>query len=114
MFAHTVTIGRNIGDKPMDRETWEHFQKAVLNTLKYAFSPRQIEWHEIHFGRGEWNGVREDSAKITLFTSVPFPEDLRKSFLKETPFFGALSTYARIYGQDAVAFTTGKSTLIRK
>ena len=105
MFSYTATIGRNVGTEPMTITDWEQFIEDVkADMLMFAVeSAIHVESVEIHRGKGTWEGVEEESAKITLLTPAQSdnPGILRRY----------LSENARQYGQDAIALTIGVSEL---
>ena len=86
----TITIGRNIGDKPMDNSTWINFQTESFNVLAtHAQVDGQIF---IGDGVGIWGYVHEDAhAYIVLADKVDQPA-LRKD----------LASLATKYQQDAI------------
>ena len=60
---------------------------------------------EVHYGKGVWEGVEEESAKITLLAEFELDErglSTLRNYLSEN---------ARQYGQDAIALTIGTSEL---
>lgn len=102
MHVITVTIGRNVGNIPMSLTLWEQF-KGDVEADMLAAVPSDIV--ETHFGTGVWDGVEEESAKITLLRhSEPTAAMLAK-------LRAYLSKSARHYGQDAIALTIGQSEL---
>lgn len=98
----TVTIGRNIGSEPMDSDRWEAFQEDIRTILGQGVG-RESSWIETHYGVGEWDGVREESAKITIL-------DADKSHMIGV--HAPLRQVCETYGQDAVALATGLSILV--
>ena len=86
MFSYTATIGRNVpvtdptlpqrddvtGERiqaPMTLTRWEQFVEDVKADMLHAI-PSDI--CELHRGKGVWDGVEEESAKITLLRHFPF------------------------------------------
>lgn len=118
MLSYTATIGRNFSDshpltglrgKPMTLSAWERFIKDVevdmVRTLLGATGDIS-GLAEVHRGKGEWNGVTEESAKITiLMDGAALPRDVHA-------LHSLLSQLAREYGQDAIALTLGHSILL--
>lgn len=117
MFSYTATIGRNFSpthplpglqSKPMTLSAWERFAEDVQADMVKYLQAGQVEpvTVEVHYGRGEWNGVTEESAKITVlrndYADADYLTDLRYS----------LEILASDYGQDAIAFTVGTSELL--
>lgn len=108
MFSYTITIGRNVGTEPMSAERWEDFIEDIkADMLLFAAeSAIHVESVEIHRGKGTWEGVEEDSAKITILTPAQSDNtDILRHYLSET---------AWLYDQDAIALTIGMSHLIEK
>ena len=70
MFSYTATIGRNVGTEPMTITDWEQFIEDVRSDmLRFAVeSAIHVESVETHRGKGTWEGVEEESAKITILT----------------------------------------------
>ena len=102
MFSYTATIGRNVGTEPMSLTLWKQFEEDVQADMLTAL-PSDIV--EVHYGKGVWDGVEEESAKITLLRhaeATPDMLDQLRNYLSEN---------ARHYGQDAIALTIGVSEL---
>lgn len=55
----SVTIGRNIGTKPMSTGRWTNFQWCVVDQLWLQPHPTYT------YHTGEWEGVAEESVTIT-------------------------------------------------
>jgi hypothetical protein len=98
----TVTLGRNIGSEPMPEWQWDAFTLDVRKALS-ANTTGPDRFSETHTGTGQWQGVTEESRKITVHAvEVILSEGLR----------ARLWDLARHYGQDAVALTIGETHLI--
>lgn len=117
MHVYTATIGRNyssthplegLRDEPMTISAWEAFIEDVTADMRNSAEPNNIEAVEIHRGKGVWQGIEEESAKITLLLKSALPEDGERSL---NVLRGYLSENARHYGQDAIALTVGVSEL---
>lgn len=108
MYSYTATIGRNVGETPMSDSDWETFIDDVTSDMSNSAWPNQIEAVEIHRGKGSWQGIEEESAKITVLLKSALPEDGERSL---NMLRGYLSENARLYGQDAIALTIGVSEL---
>tara|TARA_R110002020_G_scaffold404912_1_gene614957 strand:- start:4038 stop:4358 length:321 start_codon:yes stop_codon:yes gene_type:complete len=104
MYVYTVTIGRNVGDIPMRDIAWSTFEDQI-NALMASYVENGSVV-EMHSGTGGWNGVSEDSTKVTLITEHPLT-DRKLADLKR-----GLAYYAAQYTQDAIALTIGQSELI--
>lgn len=103
-----VNIGRNYGKSavgpwygtPMPLELWDEFVTDVLNILDQyrEHSDMGDEDPVVHRGTGVWDGVREDSAHISLFHEGGFDLDGIR---------GQLRRLKNEYGQDAIALIVG-------
>ena len=98
MTTATVSIGRNVGDKPLSPDRWLAFKYAVRQCLG--------EDATVHVdgatSLGEWQGMSEESA--TWVADIT-PE--RASVLGRH-----LAKVALEYGQDAIALTLGETRLV--
>ena len=102
MYSYSVTTGRNVGETPMSDIDWDTFVSDVTEELAY----HMIEGDdilEIHRGQGSWQGVVEDSAKVTLMSE----ERINVERLKNR-----LCRIARANMQDAIALTIGECELV--
>lgn len=98
MTTVVVSIGRNVGDVPLSDEHWLAFQDEV----RHALSMGTLYVDAAH-SRGEWLGVAEDSATFVADDFTPYSVGLVSD---------ALAVIGGRYGQDAVAVTTGETTLV--
>ena len=103
--AITVSIGRNVRVagkiEPMPINRWTRFVAGV-------------EWLvEVHaqgtrfttaYGRGEWDGVEEESVVVTGEVAASRIDEVIRPWL---------AYLAREYGQDAIALTVGTTDLIK-
>jgi len=103
----TITIGRNIGSKPMSDFMWAAFKEIIKVYLEESFDSKGTNLVEVHEGTGSRAGIEETSAKLTVATS--FLNVTQKQLHQLTM---QLATIAAIYGQDAIAMTVGESTLV--
>ena len=126
MYSYTATIGRNLtsfvyderdthqdGEPtrvqvPMSEQNWADF----VDTIEAHFAGLILDWQdadavvETHRGTGIWDGVEEESAKITLLSSGTMnPTELGQTRV-------LLNKLANKYNQEAIAFTIGESELI--
>lgn len=104
MQSITVTIGRNVGSTPMNRKKWSNFIDCVQEVFA-AITP-DPSWIELHLGSGTWEGVTEDSAKVTLLIGDLNQDDL--DYLRVN-----LRRLARMFKQDAIALVVAESQLIK-
>ena len=112
MYSYTATIGRNCSNslavppsmrgQAMTLTRWEQFIEDVEADMLHAI-PSDLA--EIHRGKGVWDGVEEESAKITLLRHSKATDDMIDELRR------LLSENARQYGQDAIALTIGTSEL---
>jgi hypothetical protein len=104
-----VSIGRNDSNGRMDDDHWDHFQqdvKDVIITSIYAPHPNlpalSLEPKiETHYGEGEWEGVKEESAHLSLY--FPTPAGVAAHRVREM-MDQDLSRLAYDYDQDAIAY----------
>lgn len=116
MHTYTATIGRNISaahptraHQPLTLTEWEDFILAVVEDMRASAETSSYGAEmtiEVHRGKGMWNGVEEESAKIALLVEESLTDHAYAMLL------GCLKFDARQYGQDAIAFVTGESELI--
>lgn len=100
-----INIGRNVGTEPMDAVTWAEFIEEARVALAEAADPADSAapcWHyeatQVHRGTGEWGGVREDSAHVSLFVEGGVHVGYLRRWARDA---------AATYGQDAIAIVTG-------
>lgn len=108
MYVYAVTIGRNVKawGAPMHDGMWETFQDTISELM--AAYAQEDDFLEIHHGTGEWEGVPEDSTKVTLLRNEPLEEhDLDAIRYR-------LRLEATLFGQEAIALTIGQSELIER
>ena len=123
MYSYTATIGRNFSNthsnfdvqgEPMILSAWSGFAEDVTKefhvtiektrkTDGYAWDENTEFRIETHYGKGTWDGVEEESAKISVLSDQPLTH---LSYLRQ-----ALANLAEEYGQDAIALTIGTSEL---
>ena len=101
MYSITVTIGRNVSDVPMPEQRWEEFEQDVQELLSRA-TGASIETHR---GVGSWEGVVEESTKVTLLADNPLNVNI--GYIRVN-----LADLVRLYDQDAIALTIGESELV--
>lgn len=95
-----ASIGRNIGSEPMSKRDWTRFLNDVADAIR-----AQGESPEVHFGTGTWEGVTEESARITVYRDrMPDPYAL-------LTITDRLATLAGRYGQDAIGLVVSESIL---
>lgn len=100
----TVTIGRNVGPLPLDDAEWLGFQEDVRDALHVWLNVpyRDIETHA---GRGEWDGVAEESMKFSAL--VPDYDGTGYPQLR-----AQLAIIRDAFRQDAIALNVGVSELV--
>lgn len=94
----TITIGRNVGNIPLDSRSWERFRQSVSDALTAGSAET---WAQATYV-GAWEGVSEDAA-IWL---AAVPAD-RLGALR-----AALGALASLYRQDAIGLTVGTGELV--
>lgn len=94
----TITYSRNKGDERMPSDEWNAFHDDVRRVLSTADA---ITFADAAY-RGRWEGQYED-ARITL---AQVDDDL-VPLVRST-----LTDLARVYGQDAIGFTSGEGELL--
>lgn len=105
-----VTIGRNVsngdpgpeGQMAMTDGRWDTFVHDVADQLGALLKPSAT--FGPFYGTGEWEGVTEESAVWSLTVGYTSRVEHVESIL---------STLARSYGQDAIAWTSAASHLAR-
>lgn len=100
-----VTIGRNVNDTPMSDELWTDFvTETRLNVyVSQSFATHNPSETQVHYGMGEWNGITEESAIVSLYTESGINREILETLLDETK---------RKFRQDAIAVTYGDSKLV--
>jgi len=105
----TATVGRNLNGVALTVEHWEALQRRVRNALTYATTGKGKT--ETHYGVGTWDGVTEESVKITRYGTA-----WRRStdYITEGYVWlrAELGEIARVYRQDAIALVIGEGELI--
>lgn len=108
-----VNIGRNIPavmpdgspdpqgeQRPMPDERWGAFIGQVAVAIADATAFGGLQDVQVHTGKGEWNGVEEESAHLSTFADV----DLFKLRTE-------LARLKREYQQDAIALIAGSDLI---
>ena len=106
MFQVTVTIGRNVGAVPLSNSEWGQFGNRAADALTIALGVTTPDIEVHHSDGGIWQGVREDSTKISvLLESAPSETQLR--ILRDE-----LRILRDEFRQDAIALSVAESELI--
>ncbi len=92
-----ISIGRNIGNAPMDDNRWKRFIYEIEGAVLLAGG----KVYATATGEGEWEGVAEDNAVVT-FGNVREIAALK----------GHLRFLAQDFDQDAIALVLGQSELV--
>lgn len=124
MYSYTATIGRNYRNsfdlvpefrgQPMTLSAWSRFAKDVIEEFRVTIEKTRetdgYTWDEdtefrieAHYGKGTWDGIEEESAKISVLSDKPLTH---LNYLRQ-----ALTHLAEEYGQDAITLTIGESEL---
>jgi len=101
-----ATIGRNIGKEPMYSEKWRNFRSDLWTSISDALL-EEPEFYQEFFGAGMWDGVAEENFRQELYFQDNGREIYNSDVLCEN-----LRALAIQYGQDAIAFLEGESTLL--
>ena len=94
--AGAITIGRNIGTKPMPTERWRKFVASIEQLVRTHGGVVYLT----AFGMGSWQDVIEEAAVITF--------EVRDI----SAIISRLPWHAMIYQQDAIALLIGSITLL--
>lgn len=105
MYSYIATIGRNVGDMPMSDARWSDFILSVKTDMLTALDADKLSVIEVSEGVGEWEGVTEPNATITVRRHTQ-AQDSQVERLRRY-----LSENARHFDQDAIALTIGISEL---
>lgn len=98
MRTITVTIGRNVGDEPMDLDTWNQYASSVRGLVEgYANL-----WTVTPY-KGSWNGTDEQA--MIYYGPVSELVDLDRLRV-------GLSNLATYYQQDGIGLSVGESELV--
>lgn len=104
-YAVSLTFGRNVRDEPMSTKDWSLFQIRASTDLNNTFEDR-VEFVDVHQGVGVWEGISEQSCKITAIINGAVTAD------ETTKLRVAAADLAARFQQDAVALSVGQSFLI--
>ena len=105
MFTYTATIGRGAGDRCLSEEKWATFEDHVNQVFTDIALGHDDDFVEVHSGMGNWQGIEEESTKITLLTNIELDRTMIGVIRRN------LEALAEAYDQDAIAFTIGQSEL---
>jgi len=107
-----LNIGRGVGNDgvTMAADVWERFVGACVDALAYAardpyagITRTEMAGRvEVHHGSGVWQGVREDSAHVSLFSEHGIDTGKLRDSVAEL---------AYDYGQDAIALIVGSELI---
>lgn len=104
MHTYTVTIGRNVGTTPMSDTDWRDAQTDIHQALRYVLG--RTPSIESHYGTGTWDGVTEESVKVTALSEHGITDEAI-AILR-----ARLRVIAARYSQDAIALQMCESELI--
>lgn len=116
-FTVTATNGPATATNAMKPVVWEMFQGDVKDEIFLAVHDVNIEVSigieredfQVHTGTGEWEGVKEESAHVSVYFDTK-PGQVNAARLQEH-LSDRLAALAREYGQDAIAFMITDSHL---
>lgn len=127
MYAYTVTLGRNVPNQadasqvrtfpslaakqvPMSDAHWATFVDEVAEHFADLIADWETDENhpfiEIHRGKGVWDSIEEESAKVSMLSEGIMNKREYDRFI------AFLENLAVKYNQDAIAFTFGTSFLI--
>ncbi len=98
-MAAIVSIGRNVGDVPMDDEQWYAFKSDLVDALAFTYSTA------IYF-QGEGTGSFEHRPELSF--TVVFDERWPGNYSLEV----LLKVLAARYGQESIALTRGETVFV--
>lgn len=96
-----VSIGRNVGDVPMGDSDWHNFVDTVTNVVVNC--ERVSAPDTKAFGESNWAGMREETCVLVWF-------DKNSELRGDT--IGHLTEVARMYGQEAIAYTVAPTSFV--
>lgn len=105
MHLTTVTIGRNVGRQPMPGWRWENFTDEIRRVIRLLPNVASVT---VFDGRGEWDGVEEDSRTFHVLHTAPVPASVLSDWS-----IGLMST-ADYFDQDAIAYSHSASHLAER
>jgi len=100
-----ISIGRNVGDKPMDSFDWSLFRNSVRGIAE-LFKGSRTMIIEVDGQGGEWLGVPEETRVFMIVNPLVRSQEL-VDHVKE-----CLRSVADEFQQDAIALVFGTSTLV--
>lgn len=108
-YIVSVTIGRNVGDKPMSAGEWSEFRTMTERVAAKAFAFHVVrpEGWEIMSGTGAWRGVAEECFRVAGFGLEESDAVSVAATLRER-----VTVLCDLYDQDAIAVTVGETTLV--
>ena len=95
----TVTIGRNVGDRPMTNLAWSTFRANVRANLDRELGGTTFGPFD---GLGQWDGLEEESTAFTHLSALP---------VSVKRLDNVLASLARLFEQDAIAWSYGQARL---
>lgn len=101
MYSISITIGRNVGDQPMNEKRWSMFKNEITSQI----TGLNMEITVSNTGIGEWDGIKEENFIAKGIREKPFADDETDRLAKN------LSVLSAKYGQDAIAYSVGSSML---
>lgn len=100
-----VNIGRNVEESPMSAERWDEFINHAIMVVTDAANGDKLKANkaiEVHRGNGNWDGVPEDSAHISLFWADGFDLVGLRAYLR---------ILKQLYVQDNIALITSSELI---
>lgn len=101
MNTIAITIGRNIGNTPMDEKSWDDFRLRVFLLVDGHPNISIVGQYD---GEGVWEDQEEASCAIVALIAGPDQEDTTHNLRN------ALRIIGRSYGQEAIGFIAAPSS----
>jgi len=119
-MAVYVSIGRNVGDQPMNAERWEAFRNETRRVVDTLAGP----WVTSATGTGRFAGTLEETYVVVSdgsrldqgFNPVGEDDDgepLGWWEVRTRDLYAALGTLAAQYGQESIAVTIGEPEFVQ-
>ena len=103
-YALTISIGRNVGDEPMDIDRWLAFRSAVRHAADFAVRSTGNEpYVDEKIGLADYEGRSEESCTV-----VVTGRDLNVLFAAQL-----VRSLGKVYGQKQIGFfVSGRAYLL--
>lgn len=102
-----ISIGRNVGENPMDSFDWALFQTTIRPVINLLRGTR-TQVIEVDGKGGEWLGIPEETHVFMIINPL-IKDQFIVDHIRE-----CLRGIAQEFGQDAIALVFGTSTLVER